>query len=62
MRKILNWVKARPATIAAIIGASFILTGVLLMIPRNPWTLIAIGVFILFCVMCAIFGESGAPK
>ena len=47
----MNWIKTHPRAFIALIGAALVAVGLLLMVPRSPWSLVVIGGLLLFGTM-----------
>ena len=48
IKNITTWIKEHPLRTANAFGASVLTSGLLLLIPQSPWSLVVIGVFIMF--------------
>lgn len=53
----MKWIKHHPRQFAAYIGGALILSGVVMLIPKSPWTLITIGIAVLFFILVSICEE-----
>lgn len=53
----MNWIKRNPRLAASYVGGSFVVAGILMMLPRSPWTLIVVGCAVLFFTFVSIFDE-----
>ncbi len=58
----MNWIKTHPRAFCAYLGLGFVAAGLLTMIPRSPWTLVVIGVSILFCVFVSLMPADRSPR
>lgn len=54
----MNWIKSHVPHCWATLGAVLVVVGVLLLVPRSPYTLIVIGSGILFITLISILPDN----
>ncbi len=54
----MNWIKKHPRAFAAYIAGILITSGILIIIPKSPLTLIVLGVAILFCIGVSLLDDA----
>jgi hypothetical protein len=54
----MKWIQNNALKIASYTGGGLIATGALMLIPKSPWTLIVIGVLVLFFVFVSLVDDN----